>query len=303
MSIQAKTEPANSKRLAFRSAWFLAPLFVAVGLFVAYVESNQVSSREGAEPAAAAPVIGLSDSAGGQAIDSLDEAIAFARSRRARLSQVANYTAVFSKTELVDRRLISQTMDLKFRQAPFSVYLRVHSKRQPAREVIFVEGRNDDRMIVHDAGIKAFLTLNLKPDNPRVLTENRYPITEIGMAKMLDTALAIWEREKDIAPENVDVRLSSGQKIGSNACEELRITHQEPLSGLRFHITRVAFDIETGFPLLLEQYDWPTQPEEAPPLVERYLYSDVNTAFGVTDADFDPQNSEYNFGWASTSSL
>lgn len=274
-------------------------LVVAAWLLVAHVESDDNHARAaGLRGAAesAKPVLAGGD---GVAIHSLDEAIEFARTRRERLKQLAGYTAVFSKTEFVNQRLISQTMDLKFREQPFSVYVRGHSKRQPAREVIFVAGKNDDRLLFHESGLKALITVNLKPDDPRVLAENRYPITEIGMAKMLDTVLAIWELEKDIAPANVEVLLSVPGETGSNQCEEIQITHKKQLDGLKFHRTRLSFERESGFPVLVEQYDWPEQAGESPVLVEQYIYADIKTNPGLSDADFDPDNSEYKFGFAS----
>ena len=129
--------------------------------------------------------------------------------------------------------------------------------------------------------------------------ENKYPITEIGMAKMLDTVMAIWEREKDIAPANVEVLLSGPGNLGSNEREEIQITHKERLEGLKFHRTRVSFERETGFPVLVEQYEWPSQAGDSPALVEQYVYADIKTNPGLSDSDFDPDNSEYKFGFAS----
>jgi hypothetical protein len=274
-------------------------LVVAAWLSVAHVESDDNNASGAGLRAATDSAKPVLTSDNGIAMHSVDDAIEFARARREKLRRVAGYTAVFSKTEFVARRLISQTMDLKFREQPFSVYVRGHSKRQPAREVIFVAGKNDDKLIFHEAGLKALITVNLKPDDPRALAENRYPITEIGMAKMLDTVMAIWEREKDIAPANVEVLLSGPGNLGSNEREEVQITHKERLEGLKFHRTRVSFERGTGFPVLVEQYDWPEQAGEIPPLVEQYLYADIKTNPGLTDTDFDRDNSEYKFGFAS----
>lgn len=286
-----------------RRAWLTGlaavGLAVAAWLSVAHVESDQGNSREARLRAAAnsaKPILAGDD---GIAIHSLGDAIEFARARRESLQHVTGYTAVFSKTEFVNQRLISQTMDLKFREQPFSVYVHSHSKRQPAREAIFVSGKNDDRLMFHDAGLKALITVNLKPDDPRVLAENRYPITEIGMAKMLDTVIAIWELEKDIAPANVEVLLSPAKNLSSNEREEIQITHRERLDGLKFHRTRLSFERATGFPVLVEQYDWPLQAGDSPPLVEQYIYDDIKANPGLSDADFDPENSEYKFGFAS----
>ncbi|MBI3861891.1 MAG: DUF1571 domain-containing protein [Planctomycetia bacterium] len=298
MSIFGGKFLGNNSRRGWVGGLAAGGLVAVVWLFVAHAESDDNLASE-AGLRAAADSAGRILSSDGQVLHSLNEAIEFARARREKLRTVSDYTAIFSKTELVNERLISQTMDLKFRQQPFSVYVHGHSKRQPAREVIFVAGMNDDKLTLHEAGLKSLITIHLKPDDPRVMAENKYPITEIGMAKMLDAALVIWEREKDIAPTNVEVLLSNSTRFGSVECEEIQITHKQRLGGLKFHITRVAFEIKSGFPVLLEQYDWPRQAGEAPPLVEQYLYSDVKTNSGLTDADFDPENSEYKFGFAS----
>jgi hypothetical protein len=225
----------------------------------------------------------------------LSDAIEFARGRQAAFKPVVDYTATFSKTESIERRLVSQTMDLKFRRKPFSVYLRCHSRLQPAREAIFVAGMNDDKLLLHESGLKALITMSLKPDDPRVMAENRYPVTDIGMEKMLDAVLAIWEREKQIDPANVVVNYASSAMVGLVECEEIEVTHGQRLAGLKFHATRLSIEKKTGFPMQVEQYDWPQKAGEKPPLVERYTYSDIKTNCGLTDADFDPANSAYRF--------
>ncbi len=143
----------------------------------------------------------------------LEEAIEFARARQAALQPVDDYTATFSKTELINRRVINQTMDLKFRRKPFSVYLRRHSRLQPMGEAIFVAGMSDDKVVLHESGLKALITMTLKPDDRRLMAENRYPITDIGMEKMLDSVLAIWDREKQIDPANLEVKFISSAMV------------------------------------------------------------------------------------------
>ncbi len=225
----------------------------------------------------------------------LADAITFARAREKSLKHVANYTATFSKTESIERRNVSQTINLKFREVPFSVYMQYQSKRQPAREVIFVAGKNNDMLMVHESGMWGIVTLNLKPDAPRVMAESRYPVTEIGIAKMFFTALAIWEQEKAISPTTVEVTISLREPLGTMACEVVQVTHTQRLDGLKFHQTRLFFDKETSLPVQVEQYDWPKQAGAKPRLVEQYTYTDIKTNAGLTDADFDPHNSDYRF--------
>ena len=95
------------------------------------------------------------------------------------------------------------------------------------------------------------------------MAENRYPITEIGMEKMLDSLLAIWEREKQIEPANLEVKFVSSAMVGLAECEEIKVTQRQRLAGLKFHVTRLSFEKETGFPVQVEQYDWPRSLDEA----------------------------------------
>ena len=56
--------------------------------------------------------------------------------------------------------------------------------------------------------------MTLKPDDRLLMAENRYPITDIGMEKMLDSVLAIWDREKQIDPANLEVKFISSAMVG-----------------------------------------------------------------------------------------
>src|SRR4029077_6687560 len=94
-------------------------LAVAGWLSVAHVASDENGSRVRGLRAAAGKARPVQSSDVGRASGSIDDAIQIARVRREKLKQVAGYTAVFSKTEFVNRRLVSQTMDIKFREQPF----------------------------------------------------------------------------------------------------------------------------------------------------------------------------------------
>ena len=129
-------------------------LVVSAWLAVAQIESGETTSGEANPQAIADSVDRIPGSDSGRTKQSLDDAIDFARAHRQSLQQVSDYTAIFSMTEVVDGRVISHAMDLKFRRQPFSVYARCHAKRQPAREVIYVAGKNDDKLLIHEGGLR-----------------------------------------------------------------------------------------------------------------------------------------------------
>ncbi|MSR59566.1 MAG: DUF1571 domain-containing protein [Planctomycetaceae bacterium] len=221
----------------------------------------------------------------------------FADESREALKEVKDYTAVFTKRELVKNRMVKQVMDVKLREKPFSVYFKFRSGDEAGREVIYVAGANNGRLRVHEVGIKAIVgTLDLRPDDPRVMAESRHPITRVGMANLLETNYKIWDAERKVDPATVDVKLFPDAKLADKTpCQALQITHAQPNRDVKFHISRIYFHKETKLPIRVENYDWPRRSGEKPPLIEEYEYSNIKTNVGLKDIDFDTRNRQYGF--------
>jgi len=202
----------------------------------------------------------------------LDDALEFVEPSLQAIKNVKDYTAVFTKTELLHGRLGTEQMDMKFRQNPFSVYLHDNSKRTAGREAIFVAGRNDGKLVAHEVGLKSIVgTMQLKPDDPEVMDVSRHPITEIGMAKILDSAIEIWKHEKQtVDPANVDVRIARQVKVGGRECDAIEISHLRRQPGLTYQMGRIYVDCQSRLPVKSELYGWPANPGDKLPLLEEY---------------------------------
>ena len=219
----------------------------------------------------------------------LADALKFAEESRAAVKEVKDYTAVFTKTELVKGRMIRQEMDMKFRARPFSVYLKYRSEAEAGRQAIYVEGRNDNRLAVKEVGLKGVVPLQLKLDSALVMDENRYPVTHVGIANLLKTATSTWERESKMQGIQPEVKFFPNAKLGDVPCQVVQVTQPKPHKDLKYYIGRVYFDKETKLPIRAECYGWPRNPrEKKPPLVEDYIYSNLKLNVGLTDADFTP---------------
>jgi hypothetical protein len=278
-------------------------LIPALALAVAgWSSSAQVGS---AEDAPAAPAAGkAANTAAAESADAkreesrrtLDDAIEYVRQSRSAVAQIPAYTAVFTKVELVEgKNLIEQMMEMKCRHQPFSIYFNFRSAKESGREVIYVEGANGGNLLVHERGLKSLAgTMNLRPDDPQVMSENRYPITDVGIAKIAEKSQTIWEAEKKADPGNVEVRFLS-DKVGATECEVIEVTRKRQSPAFKYHLTRVYFDKQMKLPLRAQQYDWPSRPGAKPVLLEDYTYSDLKTNVRLTDADFDPKNPSYGF--------
>ncbi|HTI49409.1 MAG TPA: DUF1571 domain-containing protein [Planctomycetaceae bacterium] len=237
---------------------------------------------------------------GDSAPQTIDDALQFARRHRSALDAVKDYTALFTKTELVGKKVIRQTMEIKCRHEPFSVYLHNRSGKEEGREVLYATGANDGLLLVHERGLLASLAgpQKLKLDDPLVMDENRYPITDIGIAKIIDKSIAIWEGEKRTDAKNVEVRFVSNVPVESVPCEMVEVVRKQQKPGFNYSLTRVYCAADSKLPIRAEQYGWPERPGEKPPLLEEYNYSDLKVNVGLSDTDFSPRNPMYGFGGA-----
>jgi hypothetical protein len=289
-------------RIDLRKRLFLL-LLGAAGLLigVAIAENGRFSGDSGSPrtaPGATAPVgnAGALASSGSEARAplALRDALELTRQSRAAMQEVRDYTAVFTKRERIKGRLRKQVMEMKLRAEPFSVYLLYQSKKEAGRQAIYVEGMCDNSLLVKETGLKALAgVLRLGLQNPLVTAENRYPVTHLGIANVIDIVIATWEREAKLEEVRPIVEIFPNVRLGEVACQELLVTHPQFHTEIEFHLTRVYFEKETMLPIHAERYGWPQQAGEEPPLVEEYIYRDVKTNVGLTDADFDP--AQYGF--------
>ena len=236
----------------------------------------------------------------------LDPALAMARDSLTHIEQdVFDYTCTLVKRERVHGELLEhEFMTCKIRhpradetrEVPFGVYL---SFLKPdgvrGREVIYVDGQNDGKMVAHEGGLKGrFLpTVSLLPTSALAMRGNRYPVTEIGILTL--TRRLIEKGERDRKHGECQVRLVDGAKVRNRLCTMLEVTHHEQKPQYDFHLARVFLDRELNMPIRYEAYGWPAQPGATPPLLEEYTYMDVRVNVGLTDADFDRENTRYGF--------
>jgi hypothetical protein len=240
-----------------------------------------------APPVAAAPLASVS------APDdkpTLHDVILLVEESRAALEGVRDYTAEFSKDERLNGRVRTQVMEMKLRERPFSVYLRYRSKKEAGRQAVFVEGQDFDSLVVRDVGLRGALgTLKLNLQNPMVTCENRHPVTELGISKVVETALVIWKREEKLPGTRPIVSICPSTRFAGADCCQVQVRYETRCPELEFQRASVWFDNKTKLPVHAERYGWVDDSGGELPLIEAYTYTDVKTNVGLTDADFEPQ--------------
>ena len=219
-------------------------------------------------------------------------AIKLAKEVQETLKKVKDYEATFTKKEVVGRKLIHSEMYVKFREQPFSVYIK-YLNPHGGREVIYVAGLNKDRLLAHGEGITSIVgTIKLKPDSKDALEENRYPITMFGMSNLVSTLIQQWQ--EDEKHDDCVVKFFPNAKLDKVDCKVVETSYPKQVAHAKFHITRMYVAKDSGLPVRVEQFGFPASGAEAP-VIEEYTYANVKTNVGFSDIDFDTNNKAYGY--------
>jgi len=215
---------------------------------------------------------------------------------KAHFQTVQDYTCTFYKRERMAGRLSEpNAMVMKARAHPQSVYFKF-IQPNAGREAIWVAGKNNGKIVAHEAGISKVIagTMHLDPKGGMALEENRHPITEAGIGHMIDKVLARWE--SDLAHPGAHVVIHPQARVGDRPCTMVEEIHARKESPLQFHKVRIYIDRELGLPIRYEGFDWPARAGAEPELVEEYTFVNLRLNPGLKDRDFDPKNAQYSFG-------
>ncbi|MGC1276503.1 MAG: DUF1571 domain-containing protein [Planctomycetaceae bacterium] len=225
----------------------------------------------------------------------LKAAIKLTGQARQAAKELGDYTAIFSKREVVRGQMFASQMRMKFRPEPLSVYLRFVNPEHAGREVLYVEGRNNGQMLAHEAGgIKSLVgTVSVDPNGQMALAEARHSVTHIGIENLAVGVAAQWERESAFG--ECDVKYYNEAKLGERPVLVIESSHPTRRKQFQFAVTRLWLDKETRLPVRCQQYDFPAAPGGEPVLVEDYTYTDIKSEAELTEADFDPRNPAYQF--------
>jgi len=225
----------------------------------------------------------------------LNPAIKIARQSLAVCDKQSQIAATFHKRELVGRRISQHSMDIKLRDKPFSVYMKFH-KPYEGREVIYVDGKHENKLLVHDNGLASLVgTIAVAPDGPEAMAESRHPITKIGPKNMLKTVLEQWTQELKHPEDETEVKYYPNASLGEQKCKVIETLHPQKKPHYKFHITRLYIDKATQMPVRVEQYGFPKRSGAKAPLIEEYTYANIHTDVTFNDVDFDTRNPNYGF--------
>lgn len=206
------------------------------------------------------------------------------------IARTDNYTAEMHIQELIDGKLSEpEIMSLKFKK-PRMIYMKWVKGDRQGTEILFVEGRNKNRIRVRPAGLIGIFAYNIAPDSSLAMKHNRHPIFHTGLEYLMATVADNVRRGIKNGECTVFDRgelVVFGRK--AHRIEGILPKDAELAKKKRYYCYRaiVDFDVETKIPLQAELRDWNDQ------TMELYAYEKVVLNAGLTENDFDPANPAY----------
>jgi hypothetical protein len=220
----------------------------------------------------------------------LNEALTLARAAQAKLRTWPGYRCIYLRDEVIGNELQQNSLRLIVRHQPFSVNMEwVEPTSKKGRKAVYVEGKNNNKMIVKQLVLK----LTLDPQESIKRKESRHTILEAGLKNMMDRFVAAWEEEQkanetDVKYFDAAVEVTVAGKHYHYPCRCVETTHPLSTKGKYvFARVKVYFSQETGLPVSMEGYDWPDGIDTQGRLLERYIYADMKTDPAPGDADFE----------------
>lgn len=230
--------------------------------------------------------------------------VALLEQGRRRLAECADYTCTFFKQERISGELTDgQSIELKLRHRPFSVYMKWESGDK-GREALFVEGIDDNRMTVHPGGWKARFVpaLKIDPEGSLAMSEARHPVTMLGLIKLCDE---ITLRRKSELANRVSVRcrLLENEVVNDRRSYCFVSTYLDRKSSEDYRKSLQYVDKEWLLPICVKNYGWPEARQkfaddaalDEATLVEHYAYSELQFNRQLAAKDFDRANEAYGF--------
>jgi hypothetical protein len=146
--------------------------------------------------------------------------------------RIEGYRAIFQKQERVEGQLYPlEVIQVAFRAHPYSVFMHWLQGARRASGVLYVEGQNGDRMLVHPTGLAGVFKqqVALDPNGPQAWQSERYGIKDFGLRKTLERTLNNWRAAKVKGTLRAEYRgIQEISETGDRPCYVLQATSHEP---------------------------------------------------------------------------
>lgn len=283
--------------------WITRPrLLTGLLLITIFWVNYQLSSGPNATIIPQTPVVLAGEIVNNDPFEALmqrDPLAAMIEARIQHLRDVVDYECVMVKQELLPSGMSEeQEIKVKFRHAPFSVYMDWQRNPGLAVRVLYVKGRWTDaaaknpeerELAIAQPGIIAriFVKSIKQPIHGRLAKEaSRRYLDDFGFQKTLDRLIAVSETAKSKGELTLDL-------IGESQFDDRPvwvIRRRLPYTGedgpYPDHTAEIFIDKEHRVPVAV--YCYSDEDKKPNHLIAKYEYRSVRMRVGLTEKDFDP---------------
>jgi len=196
------------------------------------------------------------------------------------------FTQMLAKKENIGGKVgPREVIFLKFRAFPLSLYLKWLEGPNKDQEIIYVDGKNQNRLLCHRPVGPIDMLVKMDPYGSEARKHSARPITQAGIRNATTALMRLTEN----ASRRGDVKLrclGTEQYRGRPVRVVLRLLPHRP--EYEAYMTLIYVDESLTLPVKVVGYDWNFR------LLWAYESWDVRPA-ELTDRDFDPANPEYHF--------
>jgi hypothetical protein len=249
--------------------------------------------------------------------------------------RIVDYTMTLVRQERMGDALQPERTAIEKWARPYRLYFKDVAGPDAGQEVLFVRGRNGERLRAHKGGLLSFLSVNLDPSGARATAHAHHPVTDVSLPGFVTTVLdnvreaeardegsvSFLRREtllgrpslklELVCPRTGSVRIAKEGETLWDVARETGRTMYVILHANRDKGWRSPSDPRPGDPVFVPRYYagrvilWVDEELRLPiraliydfegNLYERYEHRDLRVNVGLTDADFDPKNPSYGF--------
>jgi outer membrane lipoprotein-sorting protein len=202
-------------------------------------------------------------------------------------ARVQDYTATFIKQERVKGEVLpEERIQYKFKKV-FMVYMKWLPGPHKGREALYVQGRNNNKIVGHEGGFVGFVTVNMVPTGSLAMKGNRHPITDSGIGRLIEIIMADIKIASDRGWKDAKVALAGAENVAGR--KAWHITAQTTGKGYYAGKLDVWVDAEYGLPVKVKVFGLNGE------FLESYTYSDLKLNPGLSDKEFDRDYKDYKF--------
>ncbi|HRZ86267.1 MAG TPA: DUF1571 domain-containing protein [bacterium] len=215
------------------------------------------------------------------------DALKILLSMRESYKDIDGYTAVMVKGEpQAGKSNASQKIFVKFKK-PFKVYMKWIGDKHAGREVLYVQGENNDNLFAKPDGFLGNILRMVKLPSTHRSDGSRHTVKDVGIGKLVESILDITLQAK----RKNDLNLVCNGVVVRNGRKAYEIERFLPQDKDCYEYKRVVMYVDTATKLPLEVYAYGKDGK----LKEFCVYQDITLNPSLKDTEFTVNNKEYGF--------